>query len=66
MKSTEAEVSDHILLLPCSCFFYSLFSDILDFFEIKQCVQAEMYSENCQASKMERFPKLGSGCYENT
>ena len=70
MKSTEAEVSDHILLLAhvfsIGSFLYSLFSNILDFFQIKQCVQAETYSEISQSSKMERFAKLGSGCHENT
>ena len=70
MKSTEAEVSDHILLLAhvfsIGSFLYSLFSNILDFFQIKQWVQAEKYSETCQASKMEHFGRLGSGCYENT
>ena len=70
MKSTEAEVSDHMLLLAhvfsIGSFLYSLFSNILDFFQIKQCIQAETYSETCRASKMVRFAKLASGCYENT
>ena len=47
-------------------FFYRLFSNILDFFQIKQWVQAETYSETCQAPKRERFARLGSGCYEKT
>ena len=42
------------------------FSNTLDFFQIKQWVQAETYSETCQASKIELFARLGSGCYKNT
>ena len=43
----------------------SLFSNIMDCFEIKQFLQAEAYSETCQASQMKLFAKIGSGCYEN-
>ena len=58
--------SFQIFKLSIGSFLYSLFSNILDFFQIKQCIQAETYSETCRASKMVRFAKLGSGCYENT
>ena len=95
IKSTEVEVSDHIIIISLLMFslqvifkfsnslqvvfsignslqvvfsisssLYSLFSNILNFFQIKQWIQAETYSETCQASKMEHFAKLGSGCYE--
>ena len=66
MKSTEAAVSNHILKLLISVFLYRLsayFQTLLT--EIKQFLQAEAYSETCQASQMKIFAKLGSGYYEN-
>ena len=43
----------------------SLFSNIINCFEIMQFLQAGTYSETCQASQMKRFAKIGSGCYLN-
>ena len=43
----------------------SLFSNIIDSFEIKQFLQGDAYTETCQTSEMKRFAKISSGCYLN-
>ena len=69
MKSTEVAVRDHILQLPCSGFLYrcsAYFQTLLTVLKKKQFLQAEAYSEICQASQMKRFAKVGSSYYLNT
>ena len=59
MKSTEAAVIYYNYLVQFSLQVISLFS--IDYFEIRQFLQAEAYSETSQASQMKRFAKIGSG-----
>ena len=61
MKSTEAAVIYYNYLVQFSLQVISLFSNPIDYFEIRQFLQAEAYSETSQASQMKRFAKIGSG-----